>query len=241
MTKITYTSTNVDLEVFHHAFDAALAGVRAAAGGEHPNIIGGEPVMSPGAPLVDVTPIDTSVVLGHFAAARTAEVDRAVTAARAAQPDWARTPWRRRVDTLRRAAALIRERKFALAALMSLEVGKNRLEAMGDAEESADLIDYYCQQLEDANGFVREMAKVTPDRAQHRRAATLRSVRLHRPLQFPARPVDRHVRRGARRRQRGGLQAVRGHALDRPEAVRDIPRRRAAGRVCFTSSWAAAK
>jgi 1-pyrroline-5-carboxylate dehydrogenase len=45
---------------------------------------------------------------------------------------------------------------------MSLEVGKSRLESMGDAEESADLIDYYCQQVEDANGFVREMAKVTP-------------------------------------------------------------------------------
>jgi len=162
MTKITYTSTNVDLEVFHRDFDAALAGVRAAVGGEHPNMIGGEPVMTPGEPLVDVTPIDTSVVLGRFAAARPAEVDRAVTAARAAQPDWARTRWRRRVETLRRAAALIRERKFGLAALMSLEVGKNRLEAMGDAEESADLIDYYCQQLEDANGFVREMAKVTP-------------------------------------------------------------------------------
>src|SRR2546428_9017701 len=45
---------------------------------------------------------------------------------------------------------------------MSLEVGKSRLEAMGDAEESADLIDYYCQQVEDARGFVRQMAKVTP-------------------------------------------------------------------------------
>src|SRR5437588_2685072 len=45
---------------------------------------------------------------------------------------------------------------------MSLEVGKSRLESMGDAEESADLIDYYCQQVEDANGFVRQMANVTP-------------------------------------------------------------------------------
>src|SRR5437870_6275170 len=45
---------------------------------------------------------------------------------------------------------------------MALEVGKSRLESMGDAEESADLIDYYGQELEDANGFVRQMAKVTP-------------------------------------------------------------------------------
>ena len=91
-----------------------------------------------------MTPIDTSVVLGRFAAAGRPEVDRAVAAARAAQGSWARSPWRERVAMLRRAAALIRERKFDLAALMSLEVGKNRLESMGDAEESADLIDYYC-------------------------------------------------------------------------------------------------
>jgi 1-pyrroline-5-carboxylate dehydrogenase len=41
-------------------------------------------------------------------------------------------------------------------------VGKSRLESMGDADESADLIDYYCQQMIDAHGFRREMAKMTP-------------------------------------------------------------------------------
>lgn len=58
-------------------------------------------------------------------------------------------------------AERIRARRFDLAALMSLEVGKSRLEAMGDAEESADLIEYYCAQMEDANGFVRQMRRVT--------------------------------------------------------------------------------
>jgi 1-pyrroline-5-carboxylate dehydrogenase len=161
MTKITYTSVNVDLEAFHRDFDAALARVRAAAGRDHPMFIGGKPLTTAGAPLVDVTPIDTGIVLGRFAAAQPAEVDRAVTAARGAQPTWARTPWPERVTLLRRAAGLIRERKFDLAALMSLEVGKNRLEGMGDAEESADLIDYYCAQMEQADGFTREMARVT--------------------------------------------------------------------------------
>jgi 1-pyrroline-5-carboxylate dehydrogenase len=45
---------------------------------------------------------------------------------------------------------------------MSLEVGKSRLEAMGDAEESADLIDYYGAQVEEADGFVRPMGRITP-------------------------------------------------------------------------------
>jgi 1-pyrroline-5-carboxylate dehydrogenase len=33
---------------------------------------------------------------------------------------------------------------------------------MGDAEDSADLIDYYCAQVEEADGFVRPMGRITP-------------------------------------------------------------------------------
>jgi len=160
--KVTYTSANVDWEAFHRQFDEALAGVRGQLGRDHSLYITGEAVSSPAAPIVDTSPIDTGVVLGRFAAATAQHVDRAVTGAKEAQRAWAHTPWRARVATLRGAAGLIRQRKFELAAIMSLEVGKSRLESMGDAEESADLIDYYCQQVEDANGFVRQMAKVTP-------------------------------------------------------------------------------
>ena len=161
-TKITYTSAGGDLEEFHHHFDTALASIRQQAGRGHPFYIGGEAVESREKPLVDRSPIDTSFVLGHFASATAEHVDRAVRAARQAQPAWARLAWRDRVTLLQRAAGLIRERKYELAALMSLEVGKSRLEAMGDAEESADLIDYYCAQVTDADGFVRPMARITP-------------------------------------------------------------------------------
>jgi 1-pyrroline-5-carboxylate dehydrogenase len=161
-TKITYTSTSGDLEEFHHRFDAALAQVRQASGELYPFYIDGEPVETREEPLIDYSPIDTNVVLGRFAAATAAQVDAAVRSAGRAQISWARRPWQERVAILRRAAAIIRERTYELAALMSLEVGKSRLEAMGDAEESADLIDYYCQQVEDADGFVRPMARITP-------------------------------------------------------------------------------
>ncbi len=159
--KVTYTSANVDWESFHRQFDEALARVRALLGRAYPLYIGGEAVASSAPPIVDTSPSDTRVVLGRFAAATAPQVDRAVAAARAAQPGWAHRAWRDRVAMLRRAAELIRERKFELAAIMSVEVGKSRLESMGDAEESADLMDYYCQQMEEANGFVRQMARVT--------------------------------------------------------------------------------
>jgi 1-pyrroline-5-carboxylate dehydrogenase len=161
-TKITYTSTSGDLEEFHHHFDTALGTIRTAAGALHPFYIDGQAVQTGEEPLVDRSPIDTSVILARFAAAAPVHVEAAVLAARRAQPSWARRPWRERVAVLRRAATIIRERKYELAALMSLEVGKSRLEAMGDAEESADLIDYYCQQVEEADGFVRPMSRITP-------------------------------------------------------------------------------
>ena len=57
--------------------------------------------------------------------------------------------WRERVEIINKAADLITEsRSLELAALMAIEVGKNRLEALGDVEESADLIRWNCQ----ANG-----------------------------------------------------------------------------------------
>ena len=160
--KITYTSANVDWDAFHRQFDDALADVRSRLGRDYPLYIGGAAVTSSAKPIVDTSPIDTRVVLGTFAVATAAHVDSAVAAARAAQAAWSHRDWHERIAILHRAAVLIRERKFELAAIMSLEVGKSRLESMGDAEESADLIDYYCRQIEDANGFMREMAKVTP-------------------------------------------------------------------------------
>ncbi|OGS35521.1 MAG: 1-pyrroline-5-carboxylate dehydrogenase, partial [Elusimicrobia bacterium RIFOXYA2_FULL_69_6] len=51
---------------------------------------------------------------------------------------------------------------FELAAVVCLEVGKNRLEALGDVEESADLMDYYAGQVEEAGGFVRRMKSLAP-------------------------------------------------------------------------------
>ena len=46
-------------------------------------------------------------------------------------------------ELLRRAVALIEERVYEIGAVLSLEVGKNRMEALGEAQETADLIAYY--------------------------------------------------------------------------------------------------
>ncbi len=99
------------------------------------------------------TPIDRDIVLGTVAKGTTQDLDDAVAAARRAQPAWAATPWQERLAILRRAAELISDRLMDLSALMSYEVGKNRIESLGEVEESADLIRYYAQTMEDNGGY----------------------------------------------------------------------------------------
>lgn len=161
--KVTYSSPLSDLSGFHRAFDDALAAVKARTGQDYPLYIDGKPVSSALAPLVDLSPIDTSLVLGRFASASPEHVDQAVLAARRAQKAWGALPWQERLAVMRKAAAIIRERKWEIGAIMSLEVGKNRMEAMGDADESADLIDYYCLQIEEANGYDRPLGRLSPN------------------------------------------------------------------------------
>src|SRR6266545_4652095 len=92
--KITYTSADVDWELFHRQFDEALALVRSKFGRDYPLYIGGEAVTSSAKPIVDTSPIDTRTVLGRFSAATVGHVNQAVAAARAAQAAWGRRDWR---------------------------------------------------------------------------------------------------------------------------------------------------
>src|SRR5262249_35908011 len=140
----------------------AIERVKASFGGRHPHIIDGQEVWS-AEETEKRSPIDTRMVMGRFTVGTPADVDRAVQAARRAFPYWSRLPWQERTQILRKAANLIEERGFDLSALVSLEAGKNRLEAMGDVTETADLMRYYCEQMERNGGFDRPMSRLTPN------------------------------------------------------------------------------
>src|SRR6185295_18720399 len=111
----------------------------------------------------DRSPIDTRIVLGRFQQGTREHVKSAIAAARSAYPAWAATPWRARVEMLKKAADGIRARRWELSALMGYEAGKNRLECVGDVEESADLIEYYCNQIEQHGGFATKLGTLGPN------------------------------------------------------------------------------
>ena len=160
--KITYATMSADqMEGLHRALDGAIRNVESQFGQSHSMVIDGRPVA--GDPEFDDTsPIDTRTVLGRFPQASPDQVRSAVGAARAAFPAWSARPWAERATLLRKVADGIRSRRWELSALMGYEAGKSRLECVGDVEEAADLIAYYCDQMEKRHGFVEPMGRLSP-------------------------------------------------------------------------------
>ena len=121
-------------------------------------LIGGRDVRAP-RQFDAHSPIDTRMVLGRFQAGEDVHASER-SLPRRAFPAWAATPWQERVRVLRRAVSLIEERVYLIGAALALEVGKNRMEALGEAQETADLIAYYCDEMERNGGFVVRMPTI---------------------------------------------------------------------------------
>jgi 1-pyrroline-5-carboxylate dehydrogenase len=149
---LTYSTMFDPPAEMHARFEAALAELRAGLGASHAMHIGGaEVVGAQSAP--SRSPVDRRVVLGHFPVGNAADVDRAMAAAKRAFPAWRATPHAERLRLVRRAAALIEERVYRIGAALALEVGKNRMESLGEAQETADFFTVYAAELERNQGY----------------------------------------------------------------------------------------
>src|SRR5690348_4414002 len=165
--KVTYATTDrAVLDAIDRAFEEALPRVKSRLGQSWPMYINGQ-ARRAAQEFEDRSPVDTSLVLGRFPSGTRADAADAVGAAAVAYPGWSQTPYQERIAILRRAAANFRDRKFDLGALLTLEAGKTRAEALGEVEEAADLIDTYCDQLAEAQGFTRPMNALDPREQIH--------------------------------------------------------------------------
>lgn len=157
--RVTYSNIRADFSGVHALLDRLIPEMRdGGLGRDWPNRIAGRDD-GEGAAYEARSPIDDRLLLGRFHAADAAAVDRAVTAARTAARDWAARPWQERVAAVRAFADELNRRKYELAVACLLEVGKSRMEAVGEAEEAVDLARYYCDQMEENNGFQRPLAR----------------------------------------------------------------------------------
>jgi 1-pyrroline-5-carboxylate dehydrogenase len=155
--RITYATLSADNEELQSAYDAAVEEARGHLGANVPIVIDGKE--EDGADVFEErSPIDHDIVVARVQQASTEQVDRAVAAAKDAFLEWDSMGWQQRIEILRGAADLIEDRLFVLAALMAFEVGKTRLEALGDVQETAELIRWNCDEIEKHDGFRTPMS-----------------------------------------------------------------------------------
>lgn len=168
--RLTYSTMFNPPAELHEQFDSALAVTRDSLGEDHTHYIMGE--NKTGETLMENrSPIDTNVVLGRYPLAGKRHVDAAVAAAAASFAGWRSTLWQERNRLLRRVGQLIEERVYEISAAVAMEVGKNRMEALGEVQETADFFYYYCDQFAKRNGFDHTLPDdPLPDFASHNRS-----------------------------------------------------------------------
>jgi 1-pyrroline-5-carboxylate dehydrogenase len=156
--KLTYATMFNPPEEMHKGFDKAVAKLKANLGREYGMIINGEDVFAENK-YEDHSPVNTDWVLAVMQKGDASHANMAIEAARKAFPTWSHTPWQKRVQLVRKAAANIEKRIFELGAAMALEVGKNRMESLGDVQETADLMYWSAQMVEENEGFIKPMGR----------------------------------------------------------------------------------
>lgn len=168
--RLTYSTMFNPPPELHEQFESALAATRDSLGGNHDHFIDGADV-SASEYVDDLSPINTDWVLGKFPVAGIDEVNAAVAAANKAFPGWRATPMQERNRLLRRVGELIEERVYDISAAVALEVGKNRMEALGEVQETADFFYCYCDDFEKHQGFDHSLPDdPLPDFASHNRS-----------------------------------------------------------------------
>jgi succinate-semialdehyde dehydrogenase/glutarate-semialdehyde dehydrogenase len=109
-------------------------------------LINGEWCDAASGKTIDVVNPATGRTIGKVAHAGIADLDRALAAARSGFEAWRRIPANERATTMRKAAALIRERADAIGRLLTQEQGKPFVEARGEALAAADILEWFADE-----------------------------------------------------------------------------------------------
>jgi 1-pyrroline-5-carboxylate dehydrogenase len=171
--QLTYGTMFNPPQELHTRFESALEEKKKDLGQNYGMLIQGEDRFADHTFKIK-NPARKDQILATFPIGTDQHASQAVAVAKKAFPAWSRTPWQERVQLLRKTADVIDEHVFEIAAATTLEVGKNRLEALGDVSEAPALIRYACDQMEREDGFVKEMGEDPLEGYQARNLSLLR-------------------------------------------------------------------
>lgn len=160
--EITYATMSADNEELQAAYDDAVGRVAEMMGRDHPFFVDGQE-RTTGEWYEERSPIDRDILVGRYAQATDEDVDDAVAAASRFEAEWADTPWKERRDLMLEAAEVMERDLFDIAALMAYEVGKSRLEALGDVAETVEFFRYYSRQITEHDGFETPLSSLSAE------------------------------------------------------------------------------
>ena len=127
-----------------------------------PNVIGGEELPAAcGETFAKLAPA-TGEAISAVARSRAEDVDAAIRAAEAAQPEWAARPLPERGAILRRVAQLMERDREAIAALVAEETGKSPQDAGGETDGAIEL--GYFMAGEGRRFYGKTIPSATPNR-----------------------------------------------------------------------------
>jgi 1-pyrroline-5-carboxylate dehydrogenase len=127
------------------AMRSALASVRERLGAHYPLVIDGRKLETE-KKIRSLNPANPQEVVGLTSAASKEQANAAIEAAGKAFKSWKHRTPAERAEFIFKAAALLRERRFAYDALLVYEVGKSWVEADGDIAESLDFLEFYARE-----------------------------------------------------------------------------------------------
>lgn len=129
--------------------------------------------------------------LASVASATQEDALKAVDAAHRAGDAWAARPPRERAEILRKAFELMTERREAIAAVISLEEGKTRAEALGEVAYASEFFRWYAEEAVRDNGvLVRSPAGNNNILVQHHPVGVCLMIT---PWNFPAAMATRKI------------------------------------------------
>ena len=127
------------------AMQTAIDRVRTDLGRTWPSTVRGKRLTGP--LMASHNPTRPDELVATVQAASPADVAATVGAAVAAGAAWGQRPAVERIAVMRRAAGLMRERRYDLASRELFEVGKPWREADADVAEAIDFLEFYAQQM----------------------------------------------------------------------------------------------
>jgi 1-pyrroline-5-carboxylate dehydrogenase len=151
--KITYVTLLSD-ESIHGEYESALERVEKELGHHHPIFINGDERWT-GSEFVARSPVDNEMITGYFQDGTEVEVNESILASKAGFPGWSGHDWQTRAAIIRKTADRLDEKRFVLSAMVTLECGKNRYEAIAEVSEGIDMLRYYCEIYEQNEGYIR--------------------------------------------------------------------------------------